>query len=303
MRSVKTPQAKSLAVELLAWASSRSDDEVRLNRIVPYLSVLIVDEHESAVVRARAITCVTWVLAQVRRFPVSEQQVFLHYVLPTLSSALKDAPHNEIVCVAYAANLGSLAETAQRFLDIGHSLKRRELQRAEAISKHLKSASQNQGKACAEEAAEADTQVERSKYEELGYDSEVTALHDALVAVARELLCHRSAAVKRMLLSDILRLCLLLGRERTCNSLLPLIITVLNHRGDWQVAACLLWPPNSLRLPPFSSFPYFPSPSSPLSPQSLSSSAHLYTSASFSARWACRVCNLLSPSQATPNTC
>ena len=32
------------------------------------------------------------------------------------------------------------------------------------------------------------------------------------------------------MLSDILRLCLLLGRERTNNALLPLIITVLNDR-------------------------------------------------------------------------
>ena len=74
-----------------------------------------------------------------RLFPVSEQQVFLHYVLPTLSSALKDTPHNEIVCIALAANLGSFAETAQRFLDIGHSLKRQDMlqvpQKSPAMSK------------------------------------------------------------------------------------------------------------------------------------------------------------------------
>jgi hypothetical protein len=47
--------------------------------------------------------------------------------------------------------------------------------------------------------------------------------------------------VKRMLLSDILRLCVLVGRERTSNSLLPLVITVLNHRGDWQVRRMLTY--------------------------------------------------------------
>jgi hypothetical protein len=44
-----------------------------------------------------------------------------------------------------------------------------------------------------------------------------------------------------MLLSDILRLCVLVGRERTSNSLLPLVITVLNHRGDWQVRRMLTY--------------------------------------------------------------
>ena len=54
--------------------------------------------------------------------------------------------------------------------------------------------------------------------------------------------------VQRMLLSDILRLCVLVGRERTSNSLLPLVITVLNHRGDWQV--CLNPEPETLNPKP-----------------------------------------------------
>ncbi len=52
--------------------------------------------------------------------------------------------------------------------------------------------------------------------------------------------------MKRMLLSDILRLCLLLGRERTNNSLLPLIITVLNDRSP--VSRC---PEHSMSIPRF----------------------------------------------------
>ena len=45
---------------------------------------------------------------------------------------------------------------------------------------------------------------------------------DALVALATEMLCGASSAVKRAVLTDVLKLCLLLGRERTNNSLLPL---------------------------------------------------------------------------------
>ena len=236
----QNPESKSVAVELLAWGGAFVPDEIRLNRLVPYLCVLIVDEHESAVVRARAITCMTMLLALVREFPVSEQQIFLHYILPTLSTALKDVANNEIVCVAYAANLGSLAETAQRFLDTGHALKRQ--QEEMAASTGAAGADGDKTSADGEEGevkhgGGGGRDCGKKTGDELSYDSDVALLHDELVAVAAELVCHRSAAVKRMVLVDILRLCILVGRERTSNSLLPLIITVLNHRGDWQLRA------------------------------------------------------------------
>ena len=252
MRSVKSPQSKMVAVDLLLWGGGLVNDDVRLNRLVPYVSCLISDDHESAVVRARAITCVTALLAKVRDFPVSEQQVFAHYVLPTLASALKDAPHNELVCVAYAANLGAIAETAQRFLDTGHALKRKQLQERNQVEETVAAATASKlqddletmrggggemgGEGAAEDSGAPAAAAAAPAYE-LGYDSEVVALHEQLISVASEMLMHRSAAVKRMLLADILRLCVLVGRERTCHRLLPLIITVLNHRGDWQLRA------------------------------------------------------------------
>lgn len=47
---------------------------------------------------------------QVQSFPISDHHIFLHYILPALSSCCADA--EELVAVAYAANLGSLAEVS-----------------------------------------------------------------------------------------------------------------------------------------------------------------------------------------------
>jgi len=208
MRSVRSPESKIKAVDLVAWGCQLGNDHMRLHRLLPYLSALVSDEHESPMVRARAIAAITELLALVQHFPPSENQIFLHYLLPTLSVVLRDG--DELVCLAYAAALPSLAETALRFLDVVQTNGVRE----------------SNGK---------EEETDASGHE--GYDAELSQLQEAFVSIASDMLSGRSAAVKRLLLSDILRLCLVLGREKTNNSLLPLIITVLNDRGDWELRA------------------------------------------------------------------
>jgi hypothetical protein len=57
--------------------------------------------------------------------PDSGWLVWRQYVLPALASACSEDT-SDFVRVAYAANIGSLAETAQRFLDTAHERRLRE---------------------------------------------------------------------------------------------------------------------------------------------------------------------------------
>eukprot|EP00286_Rhodomonas_abbreviata_P021287 CAMPEP_0181311516 /NCGR_PEP_ID=MMETSP1101-20121128/13180_1 /TAXON_ID=46948 /ORGANISM="Rhodomonas abbreviata, Strain Caron Lab Isolate" /LENGTH=500 /DNA_ID=CAMNT_0023418255 /DNA_START=167 /DNA_END=1665 /DNA_ORIENTATION=- len=126
IRAVVSPESKLQAVHLLAWGGGLVLDSIVLDRTLPYLAALISDEHESSLVRARAISAMAHLLSLVQAFPLSDHHLFLHYVLPTLSACCSEK--DEVAFVAYAAALGSLAETAQRFLDTAAAVKHRDLQ-------------------------------------------------------------------------------------------------------------------------------------------------------------------------------
>ncbi|KAJ1487266.1 hypothetical protein T484DRAFT_1787214, partial [Baffinella frigidus] len=216
------------------------------------------------VVRAASITEVAELLERVKTFPISERQVFLQYLLPVLSSAAVEA--DEHVCVAYAAHLGSLAQTALRFLEEAHSLAHEQqrtalrfLEEAHSLAHEQqrereetrpKSLDQREGTPGATPnagAPEVEYDSELAALEEgdsrslfhyqVGYDSELGALQEAFISLASDFLSSGSGVVKRMVLTDMLPLCVLLGGEKTDNSLLPLIITVLNDRSDWELRA------------------------------------------------------------------
>lgn len=214
MRSVQSPVAKVQAVRLIGWGAGLLDDHVRMHRLLPYLAALISDEHEASSVRAASIAEAAALLERVRTFPASERQVFLQYLLPVLSSAAADA--EEHAAVAYAKHLGSLARTALRFLEESHA----------AADAHRGAAGARDGGTAAGAGAP-----------EAGYDAELAALQEVFVSLASDMLSSASGVVKRMVLTDMLPLCVLLGGEKTDNSLLPLIITVLNDRSDWELRA------------------------------------------------------------------
>src|SRR5689334_10026090 len=68
------------------------------------------------------------------------------------------------------------------------------------------------------------------------YDAELAEIQEAFYEIVVEMLTKdQSTAVRRTLLSDITRLCIFFGRQRTNDFLLPLIITFLNDRHDWEL--------------------------------------------------------------------
>ena len=115
-RHLKYPHTKTVALLLLGRIGLRCADAVILQHIVPLLVLGL--EDPSAAVRACSVRVLRAVLAVVRSCSSVEQNLFPMFLSPALTRLSKDP--DGMVRVALAEALGSLAETAKRFLDIAH---------------------------------------------------------------------------------------------------------------------------------------------------------------------------------------
>ena len=90
-------------------------DEIILERLLPYMLFLVNDSLPQ--VRAQALKILSHCLQLVRSVPRSDiANIFPEYVLPSLSWLTQD--QEDIVRIAYAENIASLAETALKFLEM-----------------------------------------------------------------------------------------------------------------------------------------------------------------------------------------
>lgn len=92
-------------------------DSVILQRIVPLLLHAL--EDINGVVRAMGLRSLRSLLSVVRTCSSTELNLFPMYIFPALSRVVRN-DHEIIVRVAFAESIGSFAESAKRFLDIGH---------------------------------------------------------------------------------------------------------------------------------------------------------------------------------------
>lgn len=208
IQNVRYPRAKVMALDLLLEFGRYVGDEVRLCRIVPYATTMLVDD--DPVVRATAVHTLTETLLQVTSFAASDAHIFPEYILPALSRIPSD--RHEFVQIAYAQSVGSLAQSTRRFLDIK----------------------------CYKQLSELQSGPERDtgntvKVEE-SYDAELGVLRQSFLKLVIDMLTLGSSKVKRCVLADITRLCIFMGRRIVNNDLLLHLITVLNDR-DWELRA------------------------------------------------------------------
>ena len=104
------------------WSSSfcstiarHVSDEISLECLLPYVLFLINDSLPQ--VRAQALKILSHCLQLVRSVPRSDiANIFPEYVLPSLSWLTQD--QEDIVRIAYAENIASLAERALKFLEM-----------------------------------------------------------------------------------------------------------------------------------------------------------------------------------------
>ncbi|GAM27383.1 hypothetical protein SAMD00019534_105580 [Acytostelium subglobosum LB1] len=204
LRHCQHPQTKLKCVgSLFVKIAQHLDDECRLQKIVPYIMSMI-SEDQPTLVRVEALRSLSKVLEMVQTFPPSDSLIFSQYILPSLTHVTEGASE-EMDRIAFAQILPQLATTAKRFLE---------------IAQHYRD-------------SEGMERKDLQKYKV--YDAELSELQDLFYSKVNDLLTKDSCnTVKRIILSDIYRLCVFFGRQKTNDLVLPLITTFLNSK-DWQL--------------------------------------------------------------------
>ena len=258
-RHLSLPRSKIASVMLLVRLSLICcDDEVVLKRVLPCLLVALSDP--SSPVRAIAIRALTAVITSVQSISSFESNFFQQYLFAPLSAVARDM---EIpVRLAFSECLGSLAETARRFLERSHLLAltraasdTRAAAAAAAAALHKRNHSKSNSD-CPVSSLSVPEVLFTDCHVQFPYDSKVRSLHDQVIRWIRDvssapyLSAHTqkgdrdfpkplhgsltsstgSSIVKRALLEDIGRLCIFFGQEATTDLLLTQILTFLNDQ-------------------------------------------------------------------------
>ena len=246
VRHVRRTSSKFIALKLMHRMALYSSDEIRLERIVPFITSLLQDSE--AIIRALAISILTSVLSMVKTFPPSDAQLFPRYVFKKVAHLITDT--SLIVRVAFARNIATLSETSLRFLDIGHAVSLYDavsgtVSRAEEEEKvpvFSDDAANLLGTAVSPEKKESKHLSEEDNGTVLirnTYDSDLAALHEVVlrwvVHITTDASDHSSQS-KQALLKDLARLCNFFGAEYSFN-ILPQILAFFNDRKDWQLRA------------------------------------------------------------------
>jgi len=254
---VQRASSKFVALKMMHRIAMFSSDEIRLQRIVPFVTSLLQDPEP--IMRASGISVLTSVLAMVTTFPPSDAMIFPRYVFKKVAHLITDA--SLIVRVAFAENIALLAETALRFLDVGHSVSLYEA----VAGRHSRDGSSRDDKAgmagaiFSEDAAKLlskqsntsdDIPASSSNVEsqdtttttiKSSYDSDLAVLHEVVfrwvIHITTDTSDHSSQS-KQALLISLPRLCNFFGAEYSFQ-ILPIILAFLNDRKDWQLRASL----------------------------------------------------------------
>eukprot|EP01135_Chromosphaera_perkinsii_P009282 Nk52_evm34s1705 gene=Nk52_evmTU34s1705 len=205
VRSLRFSSSKLSALSLMLEMARYTDDVFIIDRIVPYVIVLLSDK--LGTVRSAALRTLTQVLQLIKYVPPSDANIFPEYILPSIAYFVAD--EDVLTRVTYAENIASLAETGLKFLEIS-SLRN---------SKNI----------------DFDDNISSSALPYHGsYDTEKVALQEMVQEQVVKILCDPESIVKQTILADITRLCIFFGRQKTSEVLLGHIITYLNDR-DWRL--------------------------------------------------------------------
>jgi len=208
MKSSNDSMTQLIALYLIFEISKFTDDDVRLTRVVPFFINMIIRKKDdsstvSASNRASALVLLTEVLSLVSVIPSADLFIFPEYIFPALSSLPSDS--ERLVQLAYARIIAILAELSNKFLNIGASRK-------------------IEGK-------------EVNGYDG-SYDKDLNQLHMLVHRTVEEMMHSSTSKIKAALISDITRLAVFFGKERVNEKLLPLMISVLNNKKDWELRVC-----------------------------------------------------------------
>lgn len=212
IRSCARSASKVRACELLLAFAERLPDEAKLDRILPYVVPLLEDSDELVLVAA--LRTITQLLSLVTVVSPVNSFLFTQYIFPKLQIFVKTAGFTDhsLVRATYAACLGSLADTASRFLDIMQALK------AEGSL------------TVSEKGGESDTDIFAGNDE--AYDNVRGEMLEQFEGQTKVFLTDTDTAVRRAFLTSVSSLCVFFGERLASDVILVHLNTYLND-PDW----------------------------------------------------------------------
>ncbi|KAK7749024.1 Serine/threonine-protein kinase [Cytospora paraplurivora] len=212
LRNTARAASKVRACDVLLAFAERLTDEAKLDRVLPYLIALLNDKADIVVITT--IRTITQLLALVKSVNPVNAHVFLEYILPRMQVALYGTSSlpSPLVRATYASCIGSLATTAQRFLQMSSTLK------------------------AAGTIATTDPDVESGSQPDATFDGLFDEAQQELVelfeAHTKSLIEDADPYVRRAFLSSVPELCLFFGTTESNDIILTHLNTYLNDR-DW----------------------------------------------------------------------
>lgn len=232
-RHLRFPQSKMVCLMLLVKIGSKCTDDVILQRVIPTVLVGVTDQ--SAPVRAVTIRALRVLLSVVQEFSILEANLFPMYIFPALNRLVDDSE----ICVriAFVESIGRIAEAAKKFLDRAHFA---------FMNKILGDDGNSAAAVSANQYSEAKDMI----IVEYPYDAKLEQLREQVNKWIKDLMIdntsfgfnasvqqqgfkfgnggHFDSLLKRVLLIDIMKLCVFFGQEATTDKLLTRILTFLN---------------------------------------------------------------------------
>ncbi|KAK8119190.1 uncharacterized protein PG998_003816 [Apiospora kogelbergensis] len=223
LRNAARSAPKVRACDLLLAFAERLTDEAKLDRVLPYLMMLLNDEVD--IVAIAALRSVTELLAMVTVITPVNAHVFPEYIIPRMQVFLTGASRlpsvgkerrepSALMRATYASCLGRLATTASRFLTMTNILKEEG-----SISM-------------------ADPEVEGGSDAESAFvtlfDNSRKELARLFETHAKSLVEDVDASVRRAFLSSVPELCKFFGEAESNDIILTHLNTYLNDK-DWML--------------------------------------------------------------------
>ncbi|ORX99188.1 ARM repeat-containing protein [Basidiobolus meristosporus CBS 931.73] len=201
IRNAVYPSSKLYALDMLLAISEHLSDDMKLDRLLPYIVSLLSDR--VSLVRGSAVKAMTELLSTVETIAPINSNIFPEFIFPHLRRFATDP---EIFTrTTYAACIASLSETALRFLELSQS---------------FKTGANN----------DTDKDMDGSSPYEATYDVALVDLQLYIQEQVTILLIDQESSIKRALLSGITRLCVFFGRQKANDFLLSHMITYLNDQ-------------------------------------------------------------------------
>lgn len=123
LRNTAKASARIKACDILLAFAERLSDEAKLDRVLPYIMLLLTDRTDS--VRVAAIRTLTELLKMVQVVSPVNAYLFSEYIFPRLQPFVANSHNNPsaMVRTAYASCIASLAQSSLRFLDMIQALR------------------------------------------------------------------------------------------------------------------------------------------------------------------------------------